>query len=163
MALGTREDEVSVMTVLDALAQRSLHRFLRITGNGLEFINGYQARLICLGKIGKDLIQRNIRRLNISDAHAPFRISVDIERNGRFQRLKHIQEELPHLSALRFQCSKNPLAQSINKLPEIFGIVHINIYAMILLPDFLLIETMINQPRLSQSSWCYQCHIASVG
>lgn len=71
MALGTREDEVSVMTVLDALAQRSLHRFLRITGNGLEFINGYQARLICLGKIGKDFIQRNIRRLNICNDTAP--------------------------------------------------------------------------------------------
>ena len=34
---------------------------------------------------------------------------------------------------------------------------------MILLTYLFLLEAVVDKPRFAQASWCYQCHIASIG
>ena len=163
VTLGTREYKVGIVAVLNSLSQGSFHGFLWIVGDGLKLIDGNQARFVGVLQVSENFVQCDVGNLDVTDAHAPLRIAINVEGDGGFERLQHVEKIFPYLSALRFEGSQYSLSQCINKLVEVLAVVDVDVDTMILLPDFFLIETVVYQPRLAQAPWSYQCHIASVG
>ena len=79
--LGAREDEVSVITSLDIRANGGLHRIVIIAGDLLELVNRYQARLVSLVQICKNLIQSDRRIIDGTKPDTPGGYPVHIKRN----------------------------------------------------------------------------------
>lgn len=96
--------------------------------------------------LGRDFVQCDVGGLDVTDAHAPLRVTIDVEGYGGFERLQHIEEIFPYLSALRFEGSQYSLSLCIDKLIKVLAVVDVDVDAMILLSDFLLIETIVYQP-----------------
>lgn len=134
------------MAVLDSLPQGRFHGFLRIVGNGLKLIDGNQARLVGVLQVSEDFVQCDVGGLDVTDTHTPLRVTIDVEGYGGFERLQHIEEIFPYLSALRFEGSQYSLSLCIDKLIKVLAVVDVDVDAMILLSDFLLIETIVYQP-----------------
>ena len=151
------------MAVLYTLAKSGLDGLFGIAGNGLELVYSHNARLVGMLEICENLVERSVWSLNVADADAPFRIAVYVERNGRFERLEHVDKEFPRLPSLRFQSRQNALAQSVDKFVEVLRVVNVNEDAMVLLAYRLLIEAVMYQSRLAQATLGYQRDVASVG
>ena len=84
-------------------AEYRLDVVLRIVGNGLELVYGYDAGLVGLFKIVKDFVQGGLCHFDVTNAQSPFRLSVDVKGDGAAQGNEGIKETFPYLAAFRLQ------------------------------------------------------------
>lgn len=161
--MGAGIDEASVVTVLYPLAQRCLHRLLRVVGNDLKLVYGNDVRTVGAVEEEEDLVECDVRMLDVTDGDAPCRQTLAVECYGVAQRCQHADECLPGTSAVRFQLCEDSLAEFEDQLVEVLRLVDVDEEGVVPLLYPLLCEHVVYQSRFAETSFCNECDVPSVG
>ena len=153
VAFAPGKDKMAVLRPLDVSPQQSLYILLRIFGNLLELVNRYDARLVRMSQILENLIERIFGPLDISQLHIESgKIGDGVEPEFPADGLNRLNEKSRHFTTTRQECFVNLPAEQIGKFAEARRMQNIDEKSIVLLTDFRLVVTELNQPCFTHTA-----------